>query len=71
MKNLKYRLHGNMVAMPWSEANEAIAKAEADDGAYDIEDDGEPEAEETPTQLDVLEAQVIYTAMMTDTLLEV
>jgi len=32
----------------------------------------EPEpVEETPSQLDVLEAQVTYTAMMTDTLLEV
>ena len=33
-----------------------------------------PEVEQTeaaPTQLDVLEAQVTYTAMMTDTLLEV
>lgn len=29
------------------------------------------EPEEQPTQLDVLEAQVTYTAMMTDTLLEV
>ena len=27
--------------------------------------------EEAPTQLDILEAQVTYTAMMTDTLLEV
>lgn len=32
----------------------------------------EPEAvEEQPTQLDLIEAQVTYTAMMTDTLLEV
>jgi hypothetical protein len=29
------------------------------------------EVEETPTQLDRIEAQVAYTAMMTDTLLEV
>lgn len=27
--------------------------------------------EETPSQLDIIEAQVTYTAMMTDTLLEV
>lgn len=27
-------------------------------------------AEETPTQLDIIEAQLTYTAMMTDTLLE-
>ena len=30
----------------------------------------ESEEEETPTRMDVLEAQVTYTAMMTDTLLE-
>lgn len=30
-----------------------------------------PEPEETATQLDLIEAQVTYTAMMTDTLLEV
>ena len=33
-------------------------------------DDGEPEYVEEPTQLDLIEAQVAYTAMMTDTLLE-
>lgn len=31
----------------------------------------EPEPEPKPTQLDMIEAQVAYTAMMTDTLLEV
>lgn len=31
----------------------------------------EPEQEPEPTQLDLIEAQVTYTAMMTDTLLEV
>lgn len=30
----------------------------------------EPEPEPAPTQLDIIEAQVTYTAMMTDTLLE-
>ena len=30
-----------------------------------------PKPEEKPSQLDVIEAQVAYTAMMTDTLLEV
>ena len=52
-------------------ANEAIAKAEAYNGEYTIEDDGQPEPSEVPTQLDRVEAQVTYTAMMTDTLLEV
>lgn len=31
----------------------------------------EPEVDEQPSQLDMIEAQVTYTAMMTDTLLEV
>ena len=31
----------------------------------------EPEQEPEPSQLDIIEAQVTYTAMMTDTLLEV
>ena len=56
--------------MSWSEANEEIAKAEAYNGEYTIEDDG-VELVSEPTQLDRVEAQVAYTAMMTDTLLEV
>ena len=55
----------------WSEANEEIAKREAYNGEYTIEDDGQPEPEPEPTQLDRVEAQSTYTAMMTDTLLEV
>lgn len=86
MKILKYNLctlvnHGteekpkfeeilSPVEMGWSEANEEIANREAYNGEYAIEDDGEP-VEEQPTQLDRVEAQVTYTAMMTDTLLEV
>lgn len=58
------------VEMAWNEANEEIAKREAYDG-YTIEDDGQPEPEAAPSQLDIIEAQVAYTAMMTDTLLEV
>lgn len=56
------------VSLGWSEANEEIAKSEAYNGEYTIEDDGKPEP--APTQLDRLEAQTTYTAMMTDTLLE-
>ena len=86
MKVLKYRLvtevnHGTEerpdiqqifsdVSLGWSEANEELAKREAYNGEYTIDDDGEPEPQE-PTQLDRVEAQVTYTAMMTDTLLEV
>lgn len=52
------------------EANEAIAKKEAYNSEYTIEDDGQPDPVEVPSQLDIIEAQVTYTAMMTDTLLE-
>lgn len=58
-------------SLPYSVEAEEIAKAEANDGKYTIEDDGLPDPEDTPTQLDIIEAQVAYTAMMTDTLLEV
>lgn len=57
--------------MDWSEANEEIAKREAYNGEYTIEDDGQPDLAAEPTQLDRVEAQVAYTAMMTDTLLGV
>lgn len=84
MKIIKYQLctevnHGtedkpdieqvfSAVTLGWSEGNEKIAKAEAYKGEYTIEDDGEPEP--APTQIDRIEAQVAYTAMMTETLLE-
>lgn len=58
------------VTMGWNEQNEEIAKREAHNGEYTIEDDGQPEPADTPSQLDVIEAQVTYTALMTDTLLE-
>ena len=84
MKVIKYQLctevnHGtenepkieqvfSAVTLGWSEANEKIAKAEAYNGEYTIEDDGE--SEPAPTQIDRIEAQVTYTALMTDTLME-
>ena len=49
MKKLKYMLDGNAVEMAYSEANEAIAKAEADNGDYTIEDDGTPDPVAEPT----------------------
>ena len=62
-------------SIPCSEAtfasNYAIAQREAYNGEYEIVDDGQPDPAETPSQLDRVEAQVTYTAMMTDTLLEV
>ena len=57
-------------SMGWNEANEEIAKSESYNGEYEIVDDGVEEIT-TPSQLDIIEAQVTYTALMTDTLLEV
>lgn len=76
MKVIKYNLCSVVedteiitpVTMGWNEINEEIAKKEAYNGEYTIEDDGEEETVE-PSQLDIIEAQVTYTAMMTDTLL--
>ena len=67
MKIIKYLFNGNPVEMGWNEANEELAKREAYNGEYTIEDDG---IEEIPTQADKFEAQLTYTAMMTGTLLE-
>ena len=46
-----------------------IVESIAYNGEYTVEDI--PDEEVAPTQLDIIEAQVTYTAMMTDTLLEV
>ena len=72
MKVLKYRLmtevnHGTEeqpdiqqifsgVSLGWSEANEELAKREAWNGEYTIEDDGEPDPTQDPTTDDVLNA---------------
>lgn len=37
------------VKMDWSESNEEIAKKEAHNGEYTIEDDGQPEPNAKPT----------------------
>ena len=52
-----------------TEAEIANAEKMAYNGEYEIFDDNIEEIQE-PTQLDRIEAQVTYTAMMTDTLLE-
>ena len=49
MKVIRYNLNGCPVEMGWNETNEAIAKKEADNGEYVIEDDGVEEVAE-PTQ---------------------
>lgn len=56
------------VTIPWNTANEKRAKEQSYNGVFTIEDDGQAEL---VTQADRIEAQVTYTAMMTDTLLEV
>lgn len=43
------------VVMGWNEANEEIAKREADNGEYTVEDDGKTETD-TATADDVLDA---------------
>ena len=43
-------------SMGWNEANEEIAKAEAYNGEYTIEDDGQPEPEQSLTTDDILNA---------------
>ena len=56
MKIIKYLFNGNPVKMGWNEANEEIAKQEADNGEYTIEDDGQPDPVAEPTADDVLNA---------------
>lgn len=79
MKVIKYQFLSAMVGdkpyligkqFSYSPEGEELAKREAYNGEYEIYDDGEPEPTEIPSQLDMIEAQVTYTAMMTDTLLE-
>ena len=76
MKVLKYRLmtevnHGteekpdiqqifSAVTLDWSEANEELAKREAYNGEYTIEDDGQPEPPPTTEQrVSDLEEQLV------------
>lgn len=54
-KVLAYKFNGVDVKMGWNEANEEIAKNEADNGAYEIFDDGQPEPK-TESIDDVLNA---------------
>ena len=44
------------VTTSWNEVNEEIAKREAYNGEYTIEDDGEPEPEPEPSTDEVLNA---------------
>ena len=44
--------------LDWSEANEEIAKKEAHNGEYTIEDDGRPEPAAEPTADEILNAML-------------
>lgn len=66
--------NGNYDGMPIVDTlpNDDISDYKYIDGEYVYESLPMPEEpEEKPSQLDIIEAQVTYTAMMTDTLLEV
>ena len=73
MKILKYLFNGNLVEMGWNEANEEIVKKEAYNGEYTIYDDGQPDPSTEPSQLDRVESQIAYLAIITgnDEILEV
>ena len=62
MKVLKYILNGIPVTLDWNEANEEIAKREAYDGEYTIEDDGQLEPD--PTEQEQLRADVDFLLAM-------
>ena len=80
MKVIKYQLctevnHGtedepkieqvfSAVTLGWSEANEKIAQAEAHNGEYTIEDDGEPEPVIPPTNDELAEENKRLKAQM-------
>ena len=74
MKCIKYKvLNGEdsliLLKVPYDEDVLKSIEADAYNGEYKIFDDGVEEIP-VPTQLDRIEAQITYTAMMTDTLLE-
>lgn len=56
MKILKYLYKGNQVELGWNEINEEVARREADDGQYTIEEDGQPEPGVKETADDVINA---------------
>ena len=56
MKVLKYLFNGSPVEMGWNETNEEIAKREADEGTYTIEEIEVDEPVAEPTADDVLNA---------------
>ena len=68
MKILKCMYNGTEQILPCTEDMIQWAKENAVNSEYTIEDDG-VEVIQKPSQLDEIQAQVAYTAMMTDTLI--
>lgn len=67
-KGLVYQEKEFPFELPYSEENMMWAEANCAAGSPEVIVKEDAQA---PTQLDMIEAQVTYTAMMTDTLLEV
>lgn len=70
---MKYIIYKDDIEENRIVADEAFCQEHYSTGGYtyQMEPKSELEMEPEPTQLDRVEAQVAYTAMMTDTLLEV
>ena len=58
MKKIKYLFLGNLIVMDYTQESEEIAKTEADNGQYEIYDDGQPAGAE---QIAKLKAQLSAT----------
>ena len=53
------------ITLPYTPEHVELAKAEAWNGVYTVED--RPQPPKPLSRLDIIEAQISYTAMMTDT----
>lgn len=69
---MRYKIFENGTKINSIEADFLFVSAYCQSNGYTFEEDPlpEPEPEPEPTQLDRIEAQTVYTAMMTDTLME-
>ena len=66
MRIIKYLFNGTPVEMGWNEENEEIAKREAYNGEYTIEEDGqaEPEPVETEEAKRIRELEEVLNALL-------
>lgn len=58
MKRIHYKYKGFPVDMAWSEENEEIAQAEADNGDYTVVENGLPDPAQDPTIDEILDAML-------------